>query len=375
MKKSSGVWILVIFGLFIVVALLVSTFMPVSLGPMDPEMIEKGGTTVIMPNVKTNLPVLADSMPDFVGITKWLNTQNEQPLTKEDLEGKVVMIDFWTYSCINCIRTQPVLKGWWETYKDDDFILIGVHTPEFAFEKEEQNVRRAAERAGLEYPIALDPNYETWRAYNNRYWPAAYFFDRQGRLRFTHFGEGEYDKQEEVIRTLIAEGGELEEGPTGLDSSATLLRDQTHETYFGYARASGFEIADEYVRGSAAAYTLMEPGQDRWSIGGEWFIDREFITNKNQNATFSMNVKANAMHLVLGAVNGAKRVRVQIDDRDPQDDELTEDTIRGSNGEAFITITHKDLYRIARFPDMKRHKVTLTVQDSGLEFYAATFGE
>lgn len=375
MKITSGAWILIGFAVLIVVAIVLAAMQPVSLVPMDREMVKKSGMPLIMPNGEVDLPILAESMPDFVGITGWLNTQNEEPLTKEDLEGKVVLLDFWTYSCINCVRTQPVLKGWWETYKDDGLIIIGVHTPEFAFEKDPENVRDAVERAGLEYPIALDPNYGTWRAYNNRFWPAAYYFDRDGRLRFTHFGEGEYEEQEQVIRALLAEGGALQDAPTGLDSTPDFETIETHETYFGYLRAERFENRDEYVRGASAEYTLMDPRDDYWSLSDEWLIEDEYAENLSADARFSMNVQANAMHIVLGTANGQRRVRVQIDGRNPTDEEMTVDTERAEDGSVYLTVERKDLYRIARFPSAERATVTLTIEEPGVQFYAATFGE
>ena len=376
MKKITGTWIIAAFvGLIVLALVLASSGGPVSLTHMDRDMIEKSGMPLIMPNGEVNLPVLAESMPDFVGITGWMNTPNEEPLTKEDLEGKVVLVDFWTYSCINCIRTQPVLKGWWETYKDDGLVIVGVHTPEFAFEKDPNNVRSAVERAGLEYPIALDPDYKTWRAYNNRFWPAGYFFDRQGRLRFTHFGEGEYETQEEVIRALLAEGGELTDAPTGLDSTPDFGSIGTRETYFGYLRLANFENADEQVNGESASYTHQSPRENYWSLGGDWRVEEEYAENRSSDARFSMNVEANAMHIVLGTANGPRRVRVQIDGRNPMDEELTNDTVRVEDGSVYITVERKDLYRIARFPDAERSTITLTIEEPGMQFYAATFGE
>lgn len=375
MKLNAGTGILIAFAALVAVALIIVANRPVSLVPMDGDMIKKTGVSVMLDESgMANLPVLAASMPDFVGIQGWLNTADEKPLTKADLEGKVVMIDFWTYSCINCIRTQPVLRGWWDTYKDDGLVIIGVHTPEFAFEKDPENVRDAVRRAGLEYPIALDPEYGTWRAYNNRFWPAAYFFDRQGRLRFTHFGEGEYDEQEAVIRALLAEGGELTDAPTGLDSTPAFETIRTPETYFGHLRLEHLENTDEFVRGNQARYSLTAPRENYWSLGGDWVIEEEYAANQSMNAQFSMNAQANAMHVVLGTANGPRRLRVQIDGRDPSDEELTEDTIREAEG-VFITVTRKDLYRVARFPDASRHVVTLTIDEPGAEFYAATFGE
>jgi len=375
MNMTLSKWMLLIFGALIVVAFIVVASRPVTLVPMDQTLVEENGMPVVTPHLPETLPILADTMPDFTDINQWLNTPNEQPLTKEALKGKVVMVDFWTYSCINCVRTQPVLKGWWKAYEHDGLVIIGVHTPEFAFEKEVSNVRDAVQRAGLTYPIALDSNYGTWNAYHNNYWPAAYFFDREGRLRFTHFGEGEYDKQEQVIRELLSEGQTLAAPPTGIDTTPNFQTINTPETYFGHLRFDHFENTDAFVRDAVANYTLISPRQNYWSLDGRWNIQGESAVNTSTDASFVMSVQANAMHLVLGTTDSSKEVRIHIDGRDPTDEELTTDTTRKDDGSVYITVDRKDLYRIARFPDAKRHTVSLTLQEPGIEFYAATFGE
>lgn len=376
MKMNTGSWILFLFIALIVIALAIAASAPISLIPMNEDVIEKSGMPLLtQKDDMADLPVLAESMPDFQGIEGWFNTPDEKPLTKEDLKGKVVVVDFWTYSCINCIRTQPVLKGWWSAYKDDGLVIIGVHTPEFAFEKDPMNVKNAAKRAGLEYPIALDPNYDTWNAYSNHFWPAAYFFDREGRLRFTHFGEGQYDEQEGVIRALLTEGGVLKKAPTGLDSTPAFDSIGTPETYFGYLRLNHFENTDELVRDNEADYTLITPRENDWSLDGRWLIEGEQASSRSPGAVFAMNVQANAMHVVLGSEHGPKRVRVQINGRSPADDELTSDTFRDADGNVYLIVDRKDLYRVARFPNAKRSTVTLIMNDPGVEFYAATFGE
>lgn len=303
----------------------------------------------IMPITRTsNLPVLATRMPDFQGITRWWNTPDDQPLTAESLKGKVVFVDFWTYSCINCIRTQPFMKKIWETYKDDGLVIVGVHTPEFAFEKVPANVEEAFKKAGLEYPIALDPEFATWNAYNNRYWPAGYFFDRKGQLRFTHFGEGSYDEQEEVIRELLAEGTTLTDPMTGAGAVPRFDLTKTHETYFGSARSENF------------VSVFDEVGPNQWSTEGTWSVTPEYAASEQAGNRFRMNMESNAMHLVLGSMSGgSKRIKVIADGKtlDP------------------ITVSDRRLYTIARFPNGGRHTIDLEILDAGVEFYAATFGE
>jgi cytochrome c biogenesis protein CcdA/thiol-disulfide isomerase/thioredoxin len=298
--------------------------------------------------VASDLPVITDHMPEFQGISQWWNTENNQPLTPASLKGKVVLVDFWTYSCINCIRTQPFLKKIYDTYKDDGLVIVGVHTPEFAFEKVPTNVQDAITKAGLTYPIALDADYGTWNAYANHYWPAGYFFDRQGRLRFTHFGEGNYDEQEQVIRDLLAEGAPVMDKPTGLDVTPNFALTETPETYFGSARAERFTPNFDSV------------GSDQWSTSGSWKVTDEYDSSLDAGNKFRMNIQSNAMYLVLGSMDGgAKRIKIMADGKDIEP----------------ITVSNRQLYTIAKFPQGGRHVIDLEMLDPGVEFYAATFGE
>ena len=328
-----------------------------------------------MPLERSNLPVLQEMMPEFVGLTNWWNTDGNKPLTKDDLKGKVVFVDFWTYSCINCIRTQPVLRKWWETYKDENFVIIGIHTPEFAFEKDPDNVESAIKKAGLLYPIALDTDFKTWQAYNNHYWPAGYLFDAEGRLRYTHFGEGNYDETEEAIRTLLEESGAKVAEPTGIDTTPDFSLTKTKETYFGYNRAEAFANASEFKPDEIINYTLKTPGQNQWSIAGAWRVEDERSVAVAEGASFQMNVESNAMHLVLGTPEQSAKIELIVDNKAPSDDMLTENTVRQLDGSVILTVRGKDLYRILRFPDAGRHTVKLKMIDANVQFYAATFGE
>ena len=332
-----------IFIILIVGAIAVLSMKPVELnrGPANTVPVSSSGTPSL-------LPVLSEHMPEFTGISKWWNTENGQPLTPESLKDKVVLVDFWTYSCINCIRTQPVLKKFWDTYKDDGLVIVGVHTPEFAFEKDPANVDGAIKKAGLAYPIALDADYKTWNTYGNRYWPAGYFFDRQGRLRFTHFGEGNYDEQENVIRELLSEGETLTDKPTGADTTPKFELTATRETYFGSERAEHFTKNFDGV------------GENQWSTSGNWNVTGEYAASLDAGNKFRMNMQSNAMYLVLGAMDkGAKRVKIKADGKDI----------------GTITVSDRQLYTIAKFPNGGRHVIDLEILDPGVEFYAATFGE
>ncbi|MBD3281424.1 redoxin domain-containing protein [Candidatus Uhrbacteria bacterium] len=368
--KISTILILGAFGILIIAAISILAKDPVNL-----DIPAHNSEPMPMPIEQNNLPILREMMPEFQGLTHWWNTSNNQPLFKEDLKGKVVLIDFWTYSCINCIRTQPVLRQWWDTYKDEDFIMIGIHTPEFAFEKDPDNVERAIKKAELLYPIALDPDFQTWRAFNNRYWPAAYLFDTQGRLRYTHFGEGEYDVTEAAIRSLLDEAGADLQAPTGADATPDFSLTKTRETYFGYKRAKGFANSAEYKPDEIINYTQKQPQQNQWSLAGGWRVEDERSIAVTEGASFQMNMQSNAMHIVLGTPEPSAKMELLVDGQPPTDDMLTENTIRQGDGSVHITVREKDLYRIARFPDAGRHTVKLRMIDPNIQFYAATFGE
>jgi thiol-disulfide isomerase/thioredoxin len=299
-----------------------------------PEVIDMGGLTK-----KAPLPDLGFDMPPFQGITRWWNTPGNAPLTPESLRGKVVLVKFWTYSCINCIRTYPFIRRWHELYADDGFVLIGVHTPEFTFEAKPENVEREIGENGFTFPVALDPDYKTWRAYDNRFWPASYLFDKQGRLRYTHFGEGKYDVSEQAIRDLLMEdGGAITKAEMPMPEEAVdFSMIKTRETYFGYERAENLSNALEVVIDANADYELKTVGINQWSIGGPWRIEGE------------------------RAVALAPEMR-------------TGDVMIDAEGNAVLEVGLSDLYRIVNLPDGKRHVVELEIIEGEVRFYAATFG-
>ncbi|HXV34064.1 MAG TPA: cytochrome c biogenesis protein DipZ [Gaiellaceae bacterium] len=291
--------------------------------------------------------------PEFQGIEGWINSE---PLTLEKLRGKVVLIDFWTYSCINCLRTLPHLRAWDQTYRDNGLVIVGVHTPEFAFEREPENVRRAVRDHGIEYPVALDPDYATWQAWLNRYWPAKYFIDRRGHLRYAHFGEGDYEESERVIRQLLAEDGdgmlvseEIEdqtpEGP------------QTPESYLGYERIDRF-VGSRIEPDREAEYTIPQfVPQHGLAYGGRWTVEAERIV-AGEDARLRLNFTGSNVFLVLGTAGGEKKVEVTLD------------------GEPVgtVTVTQDDLYTLARIPGEKRDHVLDLSFSPGTEAYAFTFG-
>lgn len=249
---------------------------------------------------------LADCGParELTGLTGWLNSD---PLTLADLRGKVVLLDFWTYSCINCQRTLPYLTTWHDEYADDGLVVVGVHSPEFAFEKVEANVADNAARLGVTYPIALDNDFRTWRAYDQRYWPAHYLIDRTGEVRQVHYGEGAYAETEALIRELLGLDNAAPSGPAATDDPA-LTAGRTAETYVGAARMGPHTNAD-VVAGSAAGYTLdPTPPQDTFSLGGTWTVRPEYA-EAGPGAELALSFHAARVHLVL-AGQGTVRATV-----------------------------------------------------------------
>ena len=299
--------------------------------------------------------------PEFTGLEGWINSG---PLTLEGLRGNVVLIDFWTYSCVNCIRTLPHLRNWHDRYADEGLVIVGVHTPEFAFERERGNVEEAVEGFEIAYPVALDPDYGTWRAWGNRYWPAKYFIDRDGIVRFAHFGEGHYEESELVIRALLSAGPSQPNDSllvsTGL-SDLTPSRPQTHETYLGYRRAEN-HAGDPFRRNRSAAYTLpgAELPEHGWALAGTWTVENERAV-AGENASLHMRFLAEAAHLVLGPSDetaGPGTVQVTLDGT-----EITQ-----------LTIDEYRLYTLAAGQTYSLHDLELEFSP-GTAAYAFTFGE
>jgi cytochrome c biogenesis protein CcdA/thiol-disulfide isomerase/thioredoxin len=291
--------------------------------------------------------------PEFQAIEGWINSE---PLTMQALRGKVVVLDFWTYSCINCLRTLPHVKAWYDAYRDDGLVIVGVHTPEFAFEREPDNVRRAVSDHGIEYPVALDPNYGTWQAWLNRYWPAKYFVDRRGHLRYAHFGEGNYEESERVIRRLLAEDadGALVSAEIG---DETPSGPQTPESYLGYRRIDRF-VGSRIEPNREAEYTIP-PAVPLHGLayGGRWTVEDERIV-AGADARLRLRFTGSNVFLVLGTEGGRESVEVELD---------------GARV-GTVTVTQDDLYTLARIPGEKRDHVLDLSFTPGTEAYAFTFG-
>jgi len=315
--------------------------------------------------------------PALDGAVQWLNSP---PLTNAQLRGKVVLVDFWTYSCINCLHALPYVRAWAEKYKDKGLVVIGVHAPEFAFEKDIGNVRKAVQDLKIDFPVAIDNNYAIWRAFNNEYWPAHYFIDARGNIRYHHFGEGDYDGSEQVIRQLLAEasGAPVAAGPVQLDATGVQAAGdnadmQSPETYVGYARAENFASPAGLTRDrkrSYAAQATLKPNQ--WALAGDWKVGGESAVLDRRGGGISYQFHARDLHLVLGPATDGKPVRfkVLIDGRPPGADHGVDVDAQG-NG----TIVAQRLYQLVRQqgPVMDR-RFDIEFLDPGAEAFAFTFG-
>jgi thiol-disulfide isomerase/thioredoxin len=322
-------------------------------------------------------PAVEGQFPSLAGATEWINSA---PLTPESLRGKVVLVNVWTYSCINSLRPMPYLRAWAEKYKDAGLVVIGVHSPEFEFEKRSSNVHWASGAYRIGFPVAVDSNFGVWRAFSNEYWPAFYFIDAQGRIRHHRFGEGQYDKAEQVIQQLLAESGRTSI-PTGLVApqgegveavpGPTPARSQ--ETYLGYSRASGFASPGGAVRNRAQDYRNASLARaDRWALTGEWTVERERVVLARSGGRIAYRFNARDLHLVIGPSNDAKpvRFRVLIDGRPPLADHGTDTDAEGRG-----TITNHRLYQLVRQVKSGNDRVfEIEFLDPGVQAYVFTFG-
>lgn len=306
--------------------------------------------------------------PEFTGIMNWLNV--DHPLTMTELRGKVVLVDFWTYSCINCIRTFPYLTSWYEKYKDQGLVIVGVHTPEFEFEKKTANVADALKRHGITYPVAQDNAYGTWQAYNNRYWPAHYLIDAEGNVREYHFGEGNYEETEEAIQELLREAGQtVESGVSEVEAEAPGGRLQTPETYLGSNRLERF-ASPERVTGAAQAFTTPENLKlNTFAYQGTWRVEGERAVAKTE-ASLSLQFQGKKVFLVMAPeVTGTKAVVTVLLNGQPIEAMVAgQDVVSGA-----VTVDEDRLYELVNFGDAPGEH-TLELQfESGVTVYAFTF--
>lgn len=344
--------------------------------PSAPPMMMMGPATA---GSEAPLPV-EGTLPALDGATGWLNSP---PLDAAQLRGKVVLIDFWTYSCINCLRAMPFVHEWQRRYRDHGLVVIGVHTPEFAFERDPRNVMKAVQQLKVDYPVALDNQYAIWRAFNNRYWPAHYFVDAQGNIRGHQFGEGNYARSEQVIRRLLAEAGQTRLPPPadpaaadlkGVAAQADMGNLRSPETYLGHARAEQFASPGGQRTDTAFDYALPPAlALNQWGLSGRWIIDDEAARLQQPGGRIAFQFHARDLHLVLAPRQDGTpvRFRVWLDGRPLPAADAGSDV--GSDGSGVID-EHR-LYQLVRQRGaVAPHRFEIEFLDAGAQAYAFTFG-
>ena len=322
------------------------------------------------------LPVEGD-LPSFGGATGWLNSP---PLTAARLSGKVVLVDFWTYTCINWLRQLPYVRAWAEKYSNEGLVVVGVHTPEFAFEKDVDNVSRAVRDMRIDYPVAIDGDYAVWSAFDNYYWPAIYVADGEGLIRHHHFGEGEYQLLEMVIQQLLAEAGSADAGrelvsveARGAEAPADWATLRSPENYTSYVRTENFASPGGPVPGKRHVYTApAELGLNHWALAGDWTLGDQATTLHSGTGQIAYRFHARDLHLVMGpAVRGTSaRFRVRIDGQPPGAAHGA-DVDDDGNG----TLAEQRLYQLIRQPGpIADRTFEITFLDPDVQVYAFTFG-
>jgi len=317
------------------------------------------------------------TLPALTGATKWLNSP---PLTAADLDGKVVLVNFWTYTCINWLRTLPYVRAWAEKYREKGLVVIGIHTPEFEFEHDIQNVRLALESMGIVHPIAIDNDYALWEAFDNRCWPSMYFIDAQGRIRHHQFGEGEYELSEQVIQQLLAENGAqgvhgelVTVQPVGPEVPADWKSLASPETYLGYDRTSDFASPGGIQQGRNGIYE--DPyalSLNQWSLAGDWTIGAEAITSNFEKDRITYHFHARDLNLVMGPMKPGVAIpfRVHVDNQPPGKSHGSDIDEQGRG-----IATDQRLYQLIRQRNhIKDHQFDIEFQNPGIEALAFTFG-
>ena len=336
--------------------------------------------------------------PELAGITGWVNSE---PFKLEDHRGDVVLIDFWTYTCINCIRTFPYLKEWHEKYADEGLVIVGVHTPEFEFEKERDNVVEAAGKHGLRYAIAQDNDFATWRAFSNRFWPAKYLIDKDGYIRYQHFGEGAYTETEEKIRELLAETGsavagiEVNRDPERQLDPQAFTDDRTvgltRELYAGYERNFGalssgtippYVLHEEYYRVPDVDTLYEDPGNHRnhfLYLQGLWHNGPESLMHARETANYedyiALKFFGTSVNTVMKPVDGTPVVvRLMIDGKPLEPTQAGADVMFDEEGNSFVLVDEPKMYRVVNMPEFGGHELTLSSNSPEFSLFAFTFG-
>ena len=315
-------------------------------------------------------------MPDLNGAVAWLNSA---PLSSKSLRGKVVLVNFWTYSCINSLRELPYIRAWAEKYKDAGLVVLGVHAPEFGFEKDPANVKNAVSALRIAFPVPIDSNHSIWSAFRNESWPADYFIDGRGRIRYHHFGEGEYERSERVIQTLLKENG-----ATGLDESTVRIAAdgaeappsedvRSPETYVGNARAENFASPERMARDSRKTYSLpARPALNQWGFGGSWSTGAESGTLESAPGRIVFRFHSRDLHMVLGPAKNGRPVRfkVTLDGVAPGDSHGVDSGTDGS-GE----VREPRLYQLIRQKGQVQDRTfEIEFLDRGVGVFSFTFG-
>ena len=336
----------------------------------------QGGLSVAAPDVATG-----QAAPEFAGITDW---ENSKPLTMASLKGKVVLIDFWTYSCINCQRTFPYLRQWHRTYGSQGLVIVGVHSPEFDFEKDVGNIREAIKHYGVEWPVAVDPAMATWSAWSNQYWPAEYLVDKNGNVVHSHFGEGEYDKTEQEIRTLLAAAGHTV-GPAGtasIDPGVSAdAQAQTAELYASAARTYNIPAAvpdrvNTYVDPGADAGGHRQNNKIYWN--GSWKIGQEFAEHARDSPPgqdyFLVDYQARQVHIVAQGGAGVARAYLTLDGADLKPTDAGPEVKFDGDGHAYVDVDRSDLYTLVKAAGFGHHVLKISPTTPGFRLFTFTFG-
>jgi thiol-disulfide isomerase/thioredoxin len=316
-------------------------------------------------------------LPGFAGATGWINSP---PLTPAALRGRVVLVDFWTYTCVNWLRTLPYVRAWAAKYREHGLVVVGVHTPEFSVEHDPANVRRAITDMRIDYPVAIDSDYGVWRAFDNAYWPAVYIADAKGQIRYHHFGEGNYEQTERVIQQLLAERGAagvptglVAVEPRGTEVGADWSDVRSGEAYVGYEKAEGFASPGPIARDARRVYALPSRfGLNQWALSGDWTVGEEIARLNEPSGKIAYRFHARDVNLVMGSASPEKpvRFRVRIDGR-PPDAAHGSDVDPLGNGSA----TFPRLYQLIRQAKPIGDRLfEIEFLDSGAEAFVFTFG-
>lgn len=323
------------------------------------ENIEESDVNSNKKKLTTSLIPKRTIAPEIIQGGEWFNSK---PLKLSSLRGKVVVIDFWTYSCINCQRTFPYLRSWYEKYKDDGLVIVGVHSPEFEFEKNPRNVEKAISDFGLLYPIMQDNNFATWQAYSNKYWPAKYFIDKDGYVRYAHFGEGEYDKSEKIIQELLSESGK--DITQDISNESYQIYSKTPETYLGYLRIHNF--SKDFIKDQEYSYAPISPvPDDKFTYEGKWTVTKEYSAPR-KNSKLLLNFESKEVYLVARPKIKNSKFKVYVDGKLQY--------FGKDNKYGIVTLDSDKLYKIINLPEPGRHILEIEFLDDNCEVFAFTFG-